>query len=316
MLVCDKCSGKITDGARFCPHCGDPVTEADLPESAVTRSSAVEVEISFGSSTSASFDHAVTICSNIPSYISSGEGKTARHTIVLPITEVELLINIWELVGSWKSAKMLINGQPATKSKLVYKGAGCFRSRQRAFSREQYCFGEHEYEFNIWGCKKLDMPISQWGGGWLEYGKLDSKGVWHFDHARIRHELEVAIHENELCPVLDRKSIIETLEQLPRTIDPKEDMHWEYRTNYEEVRGDYRDVAVGIRPVLKCASRYVIGEYEPEWKSENSGDPESDRQFVTLQGECSPPRRKNKSGCLAAVSLLAFLILVMILALT
>jgi hypothetical protein len=34
-LVCDKCSGAITADSRFCPHCGDPVTDADRPASIV-----------------------------------------------------------------------------------------------------------------------------------------------------------------------------------------------------------------------------------------------------------------------------------------
>jgi hypothetical protein len=30
-LKCDKCAGTMSDAARFCPHCGDPVTDADRP---------------------------------------------------------------------------------------------------------------------------------------------------------------------------------------------------------------------------------------------------------------------------------------------
>lgn len=304
MLVCDKCEGKIPDEAKFCPHCGDPVTSADKAETAVASSSEAIVEISFGYSASARFEQAVSICKNIPTHETSGEGKNEQHRVKLPISEIELLINLWEQVGSWKSARMLINGQPATKSNLVYKGAGCFRSRLKAYNREQYCFGEQEYEFNIWGCKRLEMPINEWAE-WLQYGELDKQGVWHFDKARIQHELEVKIHENELCPILNNQRVLETLNRLPDTIDPKTDKYWNYRTSYEEVRGEYRDVAVGIKPVLKKASRFVLGNYQPEWKAEER-DEVSDHSR-TIQIEIEAPKvnrsRSNKTGCLTYVIL-------------
>jgi len=30
MLICDKCGAQIPEGAKFCPQCADPVTEADV----------------------------------------------------------------------------------------------------------------------------------------------------------------------------------------------------------------------------------------------------------------------------------------------
>ena len=58
--------------------------------------------------------------------------------------------------------------------------------------------GEKEFEANIWGCKRLNMPVNEWGGGWLDYGSFDKSGVWHFDKDRIRHELAISLKENEL----------------------------------------------------------------------------------------------------------------------
>jgi len=173
---------------------------------------------------------------------------------------------LFDLVGSWKSSQMLINGHSATKKDLTYYGVGCYRNRQKAYKPEQFCFGEKEYEANIWGCKKLNMPINEWGGGWLDYGEFDKSGTWHFDKNRIKHELELKIKESELCPVLDRKRILETLDRLPSRIDPKIDKNWRYRTSYEEVSGDYKEVAVGIKPVLKKINRYIIGSYKPSWE--------------------------------------------------
>ncbi|MTI15214.1 zinc ribbon domain-containing protein [Sansalvadorimonas verongulae] len=275
MLICDKCGASINRDSKFCPQCGDPVTEADVVKP-VSDSQAANVDISFGYSSSPNYSRAVDICKNIPSYSEIGEGKQIIHTITLPLTEVDLVVNIYNLIGSWKSSKMLIKGKTATKKDLTYFGMGCYRNRQKAYKPEQFCFGEREYEANIWGCKRLNMPINQWGSGWLDYGSFDSKQVWHLDKSRIRHELETAIRENELCPVLDRRKVLETLEKLPDSINPKKDKNWEYRTSYEEVNGDYKQVAVGVKPVFKGVNKFVVGSFKPVWEEE---------QTVTMSSE-------------------------------
>lgn len=312
MLICDKCGGKVNEGFQFCPHCGDPITETDLPSKEVSRSNVAQVDISFGYSTSRGYERAVSIAKNIPTYKEEGADKDIIHTVSLPITEVELLINLYDIVGSWKSSRMLINGQLQTKSALVYYGVGCYRERLKAFKPEQYCFGQQEYEYNIWGCKRLNMPITSWGGGWLDYGRFDQHGVWHFDKKRIRHDLEIKIHENELCPVLNPSSIFETVEKLPDTIDPKTDTNWQYTTSYEEVNGEYQEVAKGIRPILNNANVYVIGKYRPMWKSDESSGENITRTItvdLTADGpkEGTIPQIKKgagKSGCLVVFILI------------
>ena len=270
MLICDKCNAGISAEAKFCPQCGDPVTDADKVSALVQESQVANVEISFGKSSSPNFSKAVKICENIPTYSLEGDGKLVLYKVMLPITEVDLIINLFDLVGSWKSSKMLINGHLSTKKALTYYGVGCYRNRQKAYELEQFCFGDKEHDNNIWGCKKLNMPISEWGGGWLEYGEFDNSGVWHFNKDRIQHELELALKENELCPVLDRKRVLETLKKLPNTINPKNDNNWEYRTSYEEVDGEYKEVAVGIKPNYKKINRFVVGGFQPSW--EDSAD--------------------------------------------
>jgi hypothetical protein len=310
MLVCDKCGARINQGAKFCPQCGDPVTEADRVSIPVTESHIANTEISFGESLSLNFTKAVTICKNIPSYSVTGEGKQVRHKIYLPITEVDLIINLFELVGSWKSSQMLINGRVATKKDLTYYGVGCYRNRQKAYKPEQFCFGEKEYEGNIWGCKRLGMPINEWGGGWLDYGAFDKSGIWHFDKDRIRHELELTLKENELCPVLDRKRVLETLDRLPCRINPKTDSNWQYRTSYEEVNGDYKEVAVGVKPIIKKISRYVIGGFKPNWEVAESEQRSSTEHLikVNLQVQDNQPKQikklmtTNKNQSLSAIS--------------
>lgn len=172
MLMCDKCSAGISEGSNFCPQCGNPATKKSRVNIPATELRIANVEISFGQSSSSSFTKALEICKNIPSYTIEGEGKTVQHRINLPITEVDLITNLFDLVGSWKSSQMLINGYVATKKDLTYYGVGCYRSRQKAYKPTQFCFGENEYEANIWGCKRLDMPINELAGGWLDYGVM------------------------------------------------------------------------------------------------------------------------------------------------
>ena len=222
MLVCDKCHAKIADGYKFCPECGDPVTEADVVKenTIVLHGKTPIVTLVFGYSTSGNYQRAIEMCSKNPSYELTGEGKGIQHKISLPITEAELLGNLYDLVGSWKSSFMQIDGVSATKKDLVYGGVGCFRERQKAYDPEMYCYGSAAYDRNIWGCKRLNMPLYEWGGGWLECGAFDKQGVWHFDKNMIRHELETAIEENKLCPIINRDLILKTLDRLPDRINP------------------------------------------------------------------------------------------------
>src|SRR5690606_10408054 len=112
------------------------------------------------------------------------------------------------------------------------------------------------------------------------------------DKARIQHELEIKLNENELCPVLDRRRVLETLEKLPDTINPKTDKNWKYRTSYEEVRGEYKEVAVGIRPVFNKIERYVVGSYKPYWEPVDASHAS---HTVSLETSTSDPR-KAKAG--------------------
>ena len=267
MLICDKCEASISTGAKFCGRCGDPVTEADQPRSAIAGVGAKSAHITFGTSTSSSFEKALLLCSKVPSYAISGDGKSLQHSITLPLTEIDLITNLFDLVGSWKSSRMTIDGVPATKKDLSYGCLGCYKNRQRSYKPENYCYGESAYEANIWGCKRLGMPINEWGGGWLEYGAFDNAGIWNFDKKRIKHDLQNGISQNENCPAFNKAQVLETLDRLPDTINPKTDPNWNYKTSYEETNGDYKEVAVGIRPILSKVNRYVLSSHKPVWES-------------------------------------------------
>ena len=295
MLICDKCKASISIGAKFCGECGDPVTEADQPKSGIAVPGAKYAQIRFGPSTSPGFEKAMLLCSKIPTHVISGEGKSLQHSITLPLSEIDLITNIFDLVGSWKSSRMTIDGVPATKKDLTYGCLGCYKSRQRSYKPQSYCYGESAYEANIWGCKRLSMPINEWGGGWLEYGAFDSAGGWHFNKTRIRHDLQNGIRQNENCPAFDKTQVLETLDRLPDTIDPKNDPNWNYRTSYEETKGEFKEVAVGIRPVLTKANRYVLNSEKPDWES-------SDQSTASAASGTFPQNASGQHGARSEIN--------------
>jgi hypothetical protein len=158
------------------------------------------------------------------------------------------------------------------------------------------------------------MPINEWGGGWLEYGAFDSAGIWHFDKNRIRHDLHNGISQNNNCPAFDKTQVMETLNRLPDTIDPRTDANWNYRTSYEETKGEYKEVAVGIRPVLSKANRYVLNSHKPVWESSDQGTTAAATSAFTQSANSpheAPSQVRNSGtnrGKMLAIAIVAILV--------
>ena len=180
----------------------------------------------------------------------------------------------------------------------------------KAYNRELFCFGEKEHELNIWGCKKLNMPIL-WGN-WLSHGQMDKDGAWTFDKERIRHDLELAIHEIELCPKLNRRQILETLEKLPTTVNPKIDKGWKYITDFQDTSdGGYLEVATGVRPFLRKAPGFVVGGFRPNWSSVTASREEAaNTSSTTSRAQKTYKVTAPKSTC--SCLLMSFFILIAI----
>lgn len=265
-LICDKCGGIIIDGSKFCPHCGD-VVDCDDKEAKAINAGEEYARLEFGYSSSQNYDKAVAICKNISTYSESGSGKNIRHSVTIPTTEIDLLINLYDLIGNWKNSKMLINGRACTKKDLTYYGLGCFKTMREAPNKANYCYGVfNDIERNIWGCKKLEMPIYPWGGGWLSYGAFDKNGVWHFNKKAIKEELEIKIKKFELCPILNKTEIFKTLDLLPDTINPKIDKNWDYVYTVALLDGEYKDMIAGIKPAKQEFSYFIPdGVENPQW---------------------------------------------------
>lgn len=302
MLVCDKCGEHIPDGANFCPRCADPVTEADVVTGEPIREAGTDIVIQFGRSSSGRFVDAVALAQRLPTY---EELEGELHQVTLGGQDVALAGSLWEMVGNWKTSRMTINGERATKRDLTYGALGCFQKRQQAFKPSEYCFGEDEYQQNLWGCHRLGMPLSAWGTSWLCWGKYDGEGRWHWDRDRIAHELEKGLHENRFCPALDAAAARAVLKGLPEGIHPPTSKGWNF---VKEWQGD-REVAVGVTPTLATGKRLAAGGAKPSWKQNESlarATSKLDRFDDYMAVDIATPRspRQAESGCFGAAVLL------------
>ncbi|MGH8585333.1 MAG: hypothetical protein ACREWE_03840 [Gammaproteobacteria bacterium] len=225
---------------------------------------AARVRIYFAYSQSLAYREAMELCRGIPSFTSTGEGNEVVHSIDVPITDIAVLMRLSELVGGWKSFRITIDGGEARRDDLIRLGGECYSKRQASEGPEQYCFGANRLEYNLWGCRRLDMPIDEAGHGWMAYGGLDVQGVWHFDKPRISQALESAMAGCRLCPVFDHARVQKTLDGLPETVDPRRDEHWRYRSGTRTQEGGGPRSA-GIAPVAARIEEYVVGGFRPQW---------------------------------------------------
>lgn len=298
------------------------MTDADRVSTVRHHDHIPQIRITFGFSTSRSYDTAVEVCNRVPTFTTAGGNRDAEHYLILDATDVEFAIRVWDLVGSWKSSSMTIDGDQASKKDLVYNGLGCFQKQQSSPRPQQYCYGLHEHEFNVFGCHRLGMPLVEWAR-WLQHGKFDEGGVWHFDKARIKQDLEIKLNENRFCPILNRTQVLQTLDKIPDTINPKTDPNWEYVTEREYGSDyiSYKEIAVGIRPVRERAvNSYVVKEQKPDVpREEETGEiPELVTSQVYGGGSADRPApvKSGNSGCLTsfvAVLILPFLFIMIFL---
>lgn len=316
MKKCQNCGTKVLPGSNYCPQCGLKVIEEEPNAIIPLNLRIIPVEISFGYSSSANYETVLELCKKLPTYQEEGEGKKKKHKITLPITEIELLERVLNIVGNWKSSSLLIDGKTSSWGDLVNTGMNCYTKRQEAFNPLEYCFGDRGI-VNIWGCCNLGMPLDIYNGHWMSYGKFDNNGVWYFDKDRIKHDLELNIHRSRYCPVLNTERIFKTLDLLPNSVNPKIDKNWEYITDYDPNTG--KDYAVGVKPLIRLAQKYVFGDYKPEFKDAIDGGSKSmnikiDIDTSELEKEIHKTKDRKKSNtvttAITIVVIFIFLILI------
>ena len=208
------------------------------------------------------------------------ENGEDTYSVKVPLTDIETLINIYDIGGKWKSFIMKINDQTISKSDLVYHGLECYRKRKQAKDKTLYCFGENYYDCNFLGCKRMGMTFSAVGKNWLQKGYIDKNGTWFFNFEAIRQDLISELQKYKLCPKLDPQKIIEILKLIPKKVNPKTNKNWEYLYDYKlenySGKNDGNKIIIGVSPTMDYLKEILSQiDANPNWNLELLKPPEA-----------------------------------------
>lgn len=190
-----------------------------------TYISSWNISISFGRSTSSNYDKAVYLAKQSSNYFEDGEGKNIIHQATFTSSANDYLnfIKLYELVGSWKSSFVFINGEISDR-KIIGKLNYCYGDKCRS-GNDKFCYGASEFTTNPFGCHRLQ--VSEHNNPWWSFGMLDTKGIWHVDKDAILNRINQYYVPYKNCPSFSYEKIIFNLNNLPNTINPKKDSNWD-----------------------------------------------------------------------------------------
>lgn len=214
--------------------------------------SATSFTIRFPFSSSANYEAAVEEARKNTSYHVEGDGKKVLHSVAYEGNQVEEMLSLLELVKGWRNRSVLIDGEPVPW-KEAFEWTWCYAKRRGAFSPEEYCWGESDYEMNPWGCQRAELPILSYHG-LLSYGRFDHFERWVLDTERIKHELQLKLHRVRYCPELDVNEALLQVDEINPIIDPRMNERWEYVERSRETSNGWEAFKTGVMPAPTCSS--------------------------------------------------------------
>jgi transitional endoplasmic reticulum ATPase len=203
------------------------------------------LEITFGTSPSPQYRHAVDLAQSIPGYRASGEGRAILHRVATPASLAEESIwaklgELLQMVGAWRSAKVTLGGQPVhywTVAAQVQQIKACHARRVQAGTGDAYCRGKEGPgdEARYFGCRfsrgVIRSPASA-RNSWIRYGKLSAnQKSFHVDKKAIFQMLKAQTKGDAclLCPAFRWQQVRAEVDALPGVIRLGEKSPFEIR---------------------------------------------------------------------------------------
>ena len=257
-------------------------------------------EIRFGKSVSKNYKKAINRARKIPGFVESEDEDD--NTNVVTVDENDLkrhhktIESLWELIGSWKSTSIEVNGKEMDFYNLREYLAvlQCNDEYKKAVVPERHCdVSMHEVG---WGCRFLNtiqcsIPSNTWdyerNRFWFQLGSFDKKGIWNINKDKLLQALEqeTANKHLSICSVFDIKRVKKVLQNLPDSIDVEKSDKWTYETREIMEGGAYTQKRVGVKPMLdNNDSDYRFGiRLDLDSEEEEEKENEQNRYIPTVK---------------------------------
>lgn len=246
-IICPECKYENEPNSKFCQECGKSLTNKNNQKSTDTVKPPISwkileeidpvpscgMTIEFPYSSSSSFEFAVKEAEKFSSFVKFRDGKDAIYRITINEKDTEMIAELLEQLKGWRKRTVYVNGEKVPWDS-VFGYLWCFNQKRSNFRPDLYCFGyDNAWEFNLWGCLRLNMPFSS-RSPWGTYGKwLNNKGDWQFDKNQILFEIKKNIYNFRYCPAVNLKMIEEVLALIPNSVNPFKNHDWKFIESYD-----------------------------------------------------------------------------------
>ena len=192
-----------------------------------------EISVSFGKSTSKSFNQALFLAKAAWRYDEYDMNGVVVHQAWFRADKDEFLAftRLYELVGNWKSSAVMINGQLIDR-KIIGGINYCYGDKCRN-GRSDFCFGASMFTDNPFGCHRLQ--ISTHNNPWWSFGEWKGD-TFLVNKTAMRNRIDEYCTAYTVCPDFNYEAVLYRLKMLPDKIK----------------RADYSAVSMGDKRFIEA----------------------------------------------------------------
>lgn len=180
-----------------------------------------KLSLTFKKSSSNMYQTALNMSQSLPTYKNHiDENGDEIHIVEFNKTREQFLtfIQIYDIVGSWKSCIVAINNELVDK-KTVGKIKYCYGDKCRSV-KSNFCYGASLMTDNPFGCHRLQ--ISHSNNPWWGYYRRTRSGKYKLDKASIANRIKRTADTFHYCPDFNLDRILKNANKLPAVVSEKE----------------------------------------------------------------------------------------------